>query len=80
MIPVNEPALGPAELALVTEAILAGQISSAGAGRSDWIFVFSSELFYCFFCAMAYTSPKPIPAAQKLKPINLHDRLQSINS
>ena len=30
MIPVSEPDLGPAELARVTEAILAGQISSAG--------------------------------------------------
>ena len=30
MIPVSEPNLGPAELARVTEAILAGQISSAG--------------------------------------------------
>lgn len=31
MIPVSEPCLGPAELARVTDAILAGQISSAGA-------------------------------------------------
>ena len=31
MIPVSEPDLGPAELAQVTEAILAGQISSASA-------------------------------------------------
>jgi perosamine synthetase len=32
LIPVSEPELGPAELAQVTEALLAGQISSAGVG------------------------------------------------
>jgi perosamine synthetase len=32
VIPVSEPDLGPPELARVTEAILAGQISSAGIG------------------------------------------------
>ncbi len=36
MIPVSEPDLGSAELARVTEAILAGQISSAGVGVRDF--------------------------------------------